>query len=116
MPDTVRGVYFIHKNVGRSGLGVFKIGWSADVYRRLSQLQVGSEGPLELVAVAEQRKPSYERRVHGLFATDRIHGEWFQGTEALWDFVLQHADWWRWSKEWRGDKHPGVCGGWEAYA
>jgi hypothetical protein len=62
--------YFIHD--ARNGL--VKIGRSADPWRRLKDLQVGSAARLILLAVAEG---DHEHEWHTRFAGTRAHGEWF---------------------------------------
>jgi hypothetical protein len=53
-----------------------KIGISRDISYRLRHMQTGNAHRLELLAVAEGGRV-LERHYHKLFATYRLHGEWF---------------------------------------
>ena len=73
-------VYFI-----RAGnKGAIKIGVASDLAKRLETLQTGNPFQLKVLATipcsSEQHAYELERRMHKLFASKRIRGEWFCGT------------------------------------
>ena len=73
-------VYFI-----RAGnKGAIKIGVASDLAKRLETLQTGNPFELKVLATipcsSEQHAYDLERRMHKLFASKRIRGEWFCGT------------------------------------
>lgn len=62
-------------------LGLFKIGLTDDVPRRLSQLQDKSAYPLRVeqaYRVYEKLAPLFETMLHEIFTGCRTHGEWFR--------------------------------------
>lgn len=60
----------------RASDGAIKIGWSADVERRLRELHKGLGDSVALVAMLPGDKPD-ELRLHQAFADRRLEGEWF---------------------------------------
>lgn len=74
----ISGVYFIR----RGDSGPVKIGFSANVRKRIRSLQTGSAEPLKLLAVAEGGEQT-ERFLHEQFARHRLEGEWFSPDASL---------------------------------
>jgi hypothetical protein len=72
--EPLNGVYVIRA----VDSGRLKIGYSTQVYRRLSELRTASPERLELVCVLN----TSEKHAHRLAMDYRIHGEWFE-EEAL---------------------------------
>lgn len=60
-----------------------KIGFAADVERRLCQLQTGCPYPIQVFAVIPDCAPPVERVFHTALAEYRGVGEWFQHNEVL---------------------------------
>jgi hypothetical protein len=74
-------VYFIQCNGDE---GPIKIGMAVDPPRRLSELRIGCPYPMVLLAAVQVKDAAAEeRRYHALFASQRIHGEWFTCSEPL---------------------------------
>lgn len=73
----MRHLYYIAYPPELDGARWVKIGRAKVVTRRVTQLQIGSPYPLEVLAVAwgEGRR---ERAVHAAFAQYRGSGEWFR--------------------------------------
>ncbi len=73
-------VYFIRNTHN----GNVKIGITADVSRRLKQLQ-GNYDPeaLIVIGVIPQGGIDVERELHARFAQYRLHGEWFEWNEEI---------------------------------
>ena len=71
-------VYF-----ARAATGEIKIGYSATPESRIAGLQTGNPYPLDLLAVEESWGLTEESSLHGLFASDRLQGEWFKPSPAL---------------------------------
>lgn len=70
--------------------GLVKIGKTGDenAYRRLRTLQIGSPDRLLLLkAVQYPRERDMESLVHEWFSDCRVHGEWFEPTDELMDFI-----------------------------
>lgn len=82
-------VYFIQPIEG----GLVKIGFTTGLaIDRLASLQTGS--PVRLRIIGTMRGTVLdEQRLHGLFAEEREHGEWFRPTERLlaWVTALSEA-------------------------
>ena len=66
--------------------GAVKIGWSADVGRRLTELRIKGRCEVALVVAFPGDKPD-EIRLHERFAADRLDGEWFRASSAIEAFV-----------------------------
>jgi hypothetical protein len=94
-------VYFVQSGP----FGPIKIGKAKDVAQRLKSLQTAHFRPLALLGAIRGGEPM-EAALHGMFAADRLHGEWFRATgqlaivihctakpaEPLWDFVDRVAE------------------------
>jgi hypothetical protein len=57
--------------------GLYKIGRSADVKKRLVNLQVGNPKHLEVLCEVEVRFPRVENIMHNRYKRKRAAGEWF---------------------------------------
>jgi hypothetical protein len=80
-PKDERGfVYF-----AQVASGAVKIGCAVDIHRRISQLRTGSHEALTLIATIPDG--ALEADVQERFATDRIRGEWFRPSQAMWDWL-----------------------------
>lgn len=65
-----------------------KIGYSADVSKRMSQLQTGSGFPLRLLLMIEHDNPrELEQKLHEEFCAHRLEGEWFRLDQKIKDFI-----------------------------
>ena len=73
----MQGVYFIHAPE-LTQVSLFKIGWSIDIDRRLTQLQTGNGMALEIYATIPTNDQSIEKRIHKALFKYRTRGEWFQ--------------------------------------
>ena len=61
-----------------------KIGYTTNLWDRLSSIQTGSPVPLMFMGYIESDEPqTLERYFHKLFQKDRTHREWFDVTEAM---------------------------------
>ena len=76
MKDRTCYVYFI-----QAGYGAIKVGMAKNPEKRLADMQVSSSKPLRIVAKFpmpdRERARCLEKELHGLFADERIRGEWF---------------------------------------
>ena len=78
--------YFIQSEKG----GPIKIGYTTqDPNKRLRDLQVGSPAKLKLLGVIKGNK---ERALHHKFTTERSHGEWFEPSTKLVDYINKNID------------------------
>lgn len=75
-------VYFVQ--VGNEG--PYKIGWSADVSRRMGELQVANPSHLHLRGTVPGTRET-EAEFHQRFRAAHVSGEWFQNTEELRAFI-----------------------------
>lgn len=75
-------VYFVQQGAN----GPIKIGVSRDVQARLTQLQTSSAHPLQLL-VSVAGGSALEADLHKQFEADRLHGEWFEPSAQLLDFI-----------------------------
>lgn len=66
--------------------GLVKIGRAVNVQSRLKSLQHGSPDKLKLLGVIPESNMS-EEELHKEFSRDRSHGEWFQPSSQLLDFI-----------------------------
>lgn len=66
-----------------------KIGLAVDVQRRFAQLQAMSPEPIHLLGVIEGDR-ALECRLHRRFALNRHHGEWFNLTSSIREYVLEN--------------------------
>lgn len=75
-------IYFIQADIG----GLIKIGYAADIPKRLNAMQMGC--PVQLVVLAQCRGTgTYERELHQRFAGHRRHGEWFEPVPELLELI-----------------------------
>jgi Meiotically up-regulated gene 113 len=73
-PLPVPALYVFHAE----GTRMIKIGYATDVEQRRREVQVGCPYPLRLLcAFAHVQAARIEQRLHTLFASSRIQGEWF---------------------------------------
>jgi hypothetical protein len=77
-------VYFIGPTHGK---GPVKIGYAKHPARRLKDLQVGSPVPLCIYALAEGGNQA-EQSFHKIYASERLHGEWFRCTPRLLERIV----------------------------
>ena len=82
----ISGVYFI-----KSGDFV-KIGVSENIAKRLSQMQVHSPWPCEVVGVWRGKTAKEERRLHQIFHLLHLRGEWFRWDELIRQFIITYCD------------------------
>ena len=82
-----RSVYFIQPVDG----GRIKIGVSGNPEIRLRDLQTGSPVDLRIIALIPDAAPGTEPALHVRFAHARAHGEWFDPTPDLLDYIAEHA-------------------------
>lgn len=82
--EQVFSVYFIQAGDG----GPVKIGCSCSVPERLSVLQIGNAEPLRVLATTPGAFAE-EHRLHALFKSDLISGEWFRPSLNLMSFIEQ---------------------------
>lgn len=75
-----QGVYFVE------AAGLIKIGFSNSLKRRLIDLQIGSPVVITLLHV-EPGSQVTERKLHAKFAAYRQHGEWFQRSKEIEEFI-----------------------------
>ena len=75
-------VYFIRRADGR-----VKIGQSMNPEKRMKDLQCAA-GPLELL-LKEVGGAQREHELHDQFAADRVHGEWFEMSDALAGYIAE---------------------------
>lgn len=75
-----RLVYFMYS------AGRIKIGYTADIYRRVSDLTNMGGSSVELIGVLPGDK-DFERTLHRLFKADRTHGEWFKISDEIRRFL-----------------------------
>lgn len=67
--------------------GAVKIGWTRDILRRLSTLNVSAAEPLLLLGAVEATIDQ-EAELHGLLSAARIRGEWFRDDhKAVVEFI-----------------------------
>lgn len=79
-------VYFIRK---KDKQGLIKIGQSIDPQKRLVQIQNMSPEPLEILKVFDNGD---EEAIHHHFRHLRMHGEWFEATPGLLEFIDNPID------------------------
>lgn len=78
------GVYIVEA----VGTGLYKIGYTAvSIDSRLSGLQTGSPIPLRVACFIRGGDRDTEALLHGRFASDRVHGEWFKGSARLLEYI-----------------------------
>lgn len=99
-------VYFIRP----AGESVVKIGSTINALReRLATLQTSNHKRLNVMGAIDLRRldgtehwsrleffasaRKKEREIHRLFASARLHGEWFTLTEELADYIAKESNW-----------------------
>lgn len=70
-------VYFVFAD------GAIKIGYSANVSKRMAQLQTGAASKLKLLAIYPGADRAIEKRFHELFKEYRLEGEWFRDARII---------------------------------
>ena len=87
--DDIRksNVYFIQ---AEQSLRI-KIGIAENPEKRLKDLQVGSPEKLSLIGIVYGAGREEERRLHNVFHYAQTHGEWFEPTIRLVDWIQQYA-------------------------
>lgn len=83
-----RGVYFVQAG----DAGPVKIGVSADVDKRITELQVSAPSELRLLAVISDAGADVERRLHTEYADELMRGEWYRPCERLMALVQKVND------------------------
>lgn len=63
-----------------------KIGWSKQVGTRIAQLQTGNPDPIKLLGTVPGGRAK-EGQIQRQFAHARVHGEWFEATPDLLEFI-----------------------------
>lgn len=81
-PDLKQLVYFAWADTTT----LVKIGYTANIDRRLRSLQNGSATPLHLLELV-QGGPLTEAAYHGLLDPHRAHGEWFEWSDKLFALI-----------------------------
>ncbi|WP_462402283.1 GIY-YIG nuclease family protein [Pseudomonas sp. Marseille-QA0332] len=83
-----RHIYF-----AKNGRGLIKIGSSMDTTNRIKSLETGAGEPLTLLASVPGSMGA-ERRLHQQFSKLHKHGEWFEETPELTEYIraLQKAN------------------------
>lgn len=77
-----------------SGLGIYKIGYSSNVQKRMENLQEGSPVKLTILHTIPVKSPglytrNLEKTLHELFEKERLHGEWFKFSKDQIEFILE---------------------------
>lgn len=80
----MENVYFIAAD------GAIKIGYSANVSKRMAQLQTGAACKLKLLAMYPGGA-ALEKRLHEEFKTHRLEGEWFRDHRTIRRFAAAVA-------------------------
>jgi hypothetical protein len=77
-------IYFVQAGKG----GKIKIGYTDEesLFNRISTLQTGSPEKLVLL-LAIPGNTTVERQIHKRFADCRLHGEWFEATTELMEYI-----------------------------
>lgn len=65
-----------------------KIGFATNPWKRFSKIQSDSPERLEIVGLEEGDKVR-EIELHIKFAADRVHGEWFNRSQQIADYVAE---------------------------
>lgn len=82
-------IYFIESGPDK----YIKIGFTQYVVsKRIATMQTGSPYPLKLIGVIRNKNRMVERLIHRSFKDERVHCEWFRGSERLLGFILKHAE------------------------
>lgn len=78
-------VYFVQAATG----GPIKIGTANDVRRRVKELQMCCPVPLRIIHYIPGGGRYLEGKLHKAFALHRLHGEWFDASRELLDYIRQ---------------------------
>lgn len=79
-------IYFVQSN----NSGPIKIGYTKNkysVHKRLGSIQVGSSEPLKLLGLINGSRKD-EQLLHKKFHVYQLHGEWFQPSKTLLNFIF----------------------------
>lgn len=76
--ETTEECYIYVARAGDSN--AYKIGWATSPRQRFSNLQVGNHTPIDVLSVFPVSGRHVERKIHDIFANQRIRGEWFSLT------------------------------------
>jgi hypothetical protein len=69
-----------------------KVGIASDIFKRMSQLQVSSPHPMQLLAAFPSKQAAIiERRIHHMWAKYRGLGEWFKLPDGEIGHILHRA-------------------------
>lgn len=79
-------IYFL---IEQSDYRAVKIGYTANLAMRLSNLQIGNVKPLVLVAIIDGNQ-LMETILHKLFEKYHVRGEWYSLTGDLLNFIKPH--------------------------
>jgi len=82
----INHVYF----VGSEGSRLIKIGKASNYDKRLRELQCGSASKLHMIGLMPGGKP-VEAKLHKRFHHLHDHGEWYEGTDELWEFIVRNT-------------------------
>lgn len=83
-PDLRKSVYIVECE------GLYKIGYTFNIEKRLHTLQVGSPYLIRLVThVKTDNHKALESNIHSMFAPKRVRGEWFKLEEQDLNNLLQ---------------------------
>lgn len=82
MPERSK-IYFLQAGAD----GPIKIGRSLNPERRVRDLAVSSPLTLTLIGLIDEGPEADERSLHKLFEHENIHGEWFEPSKRLTDFI-----------------------------
>jgi hypothetical protein len=81
--DSAEHVYFVQGLMG----GPIKIGTAGDVEARFKAIQACSPVPLRVLHVIRDTGRTIEAKIHRRFALYRLHGEWFENTGELLQYI-----------------------------
>ena len=80
-------VYFVQSGEG----GLIKIGYTNQLKKRVSKMQTDSSKTLK-VLFAMDASPLDEKLLHSGLSEFRVHGEWFQPTEELLEYIEEQEE------------------------
>lgn len=87
MPRHNSGIYFIRSAIG----GPIKIGYSKNHTKRIQTIQAMSPFKLGFIATMKGTR-ELEAELHSRFSSARLHGEWFEPTDELLEFVKRRGE------------------------
>jgi hypothetical protein len=85
--ETPVWIYFVQAGPG----GPIKVGWTLDIEQRLGSLRVDNPEELTLLATAHGGL-DVEQRLHQIFESTRIRGEWFRPSPKLMELIDRLSD------------------------